>query len=79
MNEKERKELIRYFVLCTYRDSDIFLLDEYEELEQIIKNNKVAQYLEDVRYQYLKNKITKEEYNNIRDDYYCKLVLKKNN
>ena len=39
MTKEEREELLQYFKLCSYRDSDIFLLEEYEELEEIIKRN----------------------------------------
>ena len=77
MTKEEREELLQYFKLCSYRDSDIFLLEEYEELEEIIKRNETARYLEKVRYQYLKNIITEEEYKNITGDYFKKLVLKK--
>ena len=35
---KEKNELLRYFILSSYRDSDYFLLSEYEELESIINN-----------------------------------------
>ena len=44
MNE-ELKELYRYLRLSDYRN-DYILEDEYEELEDIIKRNTYAKYLE---------------------------------
>ncbi len=75
MDDNELKEISRYFILCTYRDGDYMLLDEYEELEDIIKRNKTAQHLEDIRYMYLRNYISQEEYDNICNGYYKKLGL----
>lgn len=75
--DEEIKELYEYFRLSSYRDSEYFLLDEYDELERIIKKNKTAQYLEKIRYQYLKKIISEEEYNDICNDCLNKLVLKK--
>ena len=77
MNEQERKELLRYFTLCSYRDGEYILLEEYEELESIIKNNKIARYLEDVRFKYLTRQINEEEYNSINNNYFNKLILAK--
>ena len=70
-------ELYRYLVLSSYRDGDYFLLEEYEELEDIIKRNDIARYLEDVRYQYLKGLISEEEYNDTCMGEINKLKLKK--
>lgn len=75
--DEEIKELYEYFRLSSYRDSEYFLLDEYDELERIIKKNKTAQYLEKIRYQYLKNAISEEEYDDICNDCLNKLILKK--
>ncbi len=75
--DEEIKELYEYFRLSSYRDSEYFLLDEYDELERIIKKNKTAQYLEKIRYQYLKKIISEEEYDDICNDCLNKLILKK--
>ena len=77
MTEEERKELLEYFRLCSYRDGEYFLLQEYEKLNEIIKNNKTAKYLEVVRTKYLKKLITEEEYNNINNEYFNKLILRR--
>ncbi len=77
MNDLEKKELVKYFILAGYRDSDIFLEDEYLELEDIIKRNKIARYFESLRLKYLRKMITEEEYNNICNKY-LKRIFKKN-
>jgi hypothetical protein len=77
MSDNKINELLNYFRLCSYRDGEYFLEDEYYELEGIIKRNEVAKYLEEIRYKYLTNQMTEEEYNNICNDYYNKLILKK--
>lgn len=63
MTEEEIKDLGRYFRLITYRDDGDMLLEEYEELETIIKNNNVAKELEAARYKCIMKKISEEEYN----------------
>ena len=74
MNSKELNELNRYFILSDYRDGDYFLLDEYNELNDIIKRNKIANHFENLRYKYLKGIIKEEEYNNICKKYIIKLT-----
>ncbi len=63
INTKERKELLDYFRLSRYRDGDYMLLEEYDELEDIIKRNNTAKELEEYRYKYITGKINEEEYN----------------
>lgn len=65
MENDELSEILTYFRLCSYRDGEYILLEEYEELQGIIKRNKTAHYLEEVRYEYLRGIITEEEYNEI--------------
>lgn len=77
MSEEEIKEMYNYFRLSSYRDGEYFLLEEYLELEEIIRKNDTARYLEDERYKYLRGIITEEEYNNICLDCFNKLRLTK--
>ena len=65
MSKEAIDELNRYLILCSYRDGEYFLQEEYDELENIIKRNPIARELEEERYRYLTNEITKEEYDNI--------------
>ena len=74
----ELSELITYLRLSSYRDGDYILLEEYDELMDIIKRNKMAQYLEEVRNNYLNNSISEEEYNQACTDCINELKLKKN-
>ena len=69
MTEEEKKDLSRYFVLAMYRDEGSILLDEYEELNDILKRNSMAQELDDALYQYYMKKSTYEEYSSIHDKY----------
>ena len=67
MTEEEKKDLSRYMILAMYRDEGSILLDEYEELNDILKRNSMAQELDDALYQYYMKKITYEEYSSIYD------------
>ena len=69
MTEEEKKDLSRYMILAMYRDEGSILLDEYEELNDILKRNSMAQELDDALYQYYMKKITHEEYSIIHDKY----------
>ncbi len=69
MTEEEKKDLSRYMILAMYRDEGSILLDEYEELNDILKRNSMAQELDDALYQYYMKKITYEEYSSIHDKY----------
>lgn len=69
MTEEEKKDLSRYFVLAMYRDEGSILLDEYEELNDILKRNSMAQELDDALYKYYMKKITYEEYRMVHDKY----------
>ena len=73
MSKEAIDELNRYLILCSYRDGEYFLQEEYDELEAIIKRNPIARELEEERYRYLTNQITKEEYDNICMDAVRKL------
>ena len=75
--DNEVNELYRYLILSSYRDGDYILLDEYDELNEIIRRNDDAKYLEEVRYDYLRGIISEEEYNNICFNYVNELKLKK--
>lgn len=69
MTEEEKKDLSRYFVLAMYRDEGSILLDEYEELNDILKRNSMAQELDDALNKYYMKKITYEEYRMVHDKY----------
>lgn len=75
MTEENRRDLLRYFVLSDYRDGDYFLIEEYEELENIIKRNAKAKELEEARYKCILKKIGEEEYNELYNKY-LNLVFK---
>ncbi len=55
-------ELLRYFILASYRDGEYILLEEYDELQDIIKRNPIARKIEEVRYKWLTGEISDEEY-----------------
>ncbi len=61
-------ELLRYFILAGYRDGEYILLEEYEELQEIIKKNSIARQIEEIRYKWLTGKISDEEYKKIYFD-----------
>lgn len=61
-------ELLRYFILAGYRDGEYILLEEYEELQEIIKNNSIARQIEEIRYKWLTGEISDEEYKKIYFD-----------
>ena len=63
MDQRERRELVNYFRLSDYRDGSYFLLEEYLELREIVKNNSTARELEDYRDKYLTGKISEDQYN----------------
>ena len=69
MSENEYKDLSRYFKLITYREDGSLLLDEYYELTDILNRNPVARKIDDAYYDFLKGKISEEEYNNIFNYY----------
>lgn len=69
MTEDEKKDLSRYMILAMYRDEGSILLDEYEELNDILKRNEMARELDDALYRYYMKKITYEEYSAIHDKY----------
>ena len=77
MINEEVSELYRYLRLSSYRDGEYILPDEYEELEEIIGRNKIARYLERVRYNYLIGKISQEEYDDKCMEEIKKLELRK--
>ena len=85
MNENELEELSRYFRLSDYRDGEYILPDEYEELMDIIRKNKYAKILDDARYDYIRGKITEEEYNELYMSYFDmaleerKIILERKN
>lgn len=70
MNTKELEDLSRYFRLSDYRDGEYFLLEEYEELEEIVKRNPIAKELEEARYKCIKGKISEEEYKELCNNYF---------
>lgn len=76
MISDEIKELNHYLRLSSYRDGDYLLEEEYQELEDILKRNPDARFLEDVRYEYLTCRISREEYDQICDDRVSKLSLR---
>lgn len=76
MSEDEKKELRRYFVLCTYRDGEYILQDEWEELEDIVKKNKYAQLLESARTKWILGKIPEQEFKKMCDYYNNEAILK---
>ena len=76
MNDSEINDLLRYFILSDYRDGDYFLLEEYEELESILKRSPIAKELDDARYKHIVGKISDEEYNDLYNKYY-KVLEKK--
>ncbi|MBQ6285545.1 MAG: hypothetical protein IJK67_04475 [Bacilli bacterium] len=61
-------ELLRYFILAGYRDGEYILLEEYEELQEIIKKNSIARQIEEIRYKWLTGEISDEEYTKIYFD-----------
>lgn len=61
-------ELLRYFILAGYRDGEYILLEEYEELQEIIKKNSIARQIEEIRYKWLTGEISDEEYKKIYFD-----------
>ena len=75
MTNEEINDLQKYFRLVQYRDvyQDI-LLDEWDELEDIIKRNIMAQDIEAARFLWLKKQFTEEEYKATYNEYYIKLL-----
>ena len=76
MNDSEINDLLRYFILSDYRDGDYFLLEEYEELESILKRSPIVKELDDARYKHIVGKISDEEYSDLYNKYY-KILEKK--
>lgn len=74
MNDEEIKDLFDYFRLISYRDEGDILLEEYNDLNDIIARNKIAQELEDARFLMITGKMSEEEYNNISYYYFDKLL-----
>lgn len=70
MTEEELKDLSRYFKLSNYRDGEYFLLEEYEELEIILKKNHIAREIEAARTKSILGKISEEEYQELYDRYF---------
>jgi len=82
MTEEERKDLSRYFRLSDYRDSEYFLQEEYDELQEVIKRSPIAQELEELRYQWIIGKISEMSYMDQRMAYFtqmCEERKKQNN
>ncbi len=69
MTEEEKKEIREYFKLCTYRDGEYFLPEEYEELVELIKKNTIVRLLEEARYKWIMQKMSNEDYMNLCDYY----------
>ena len=69
MKEEDIKELMIYFKLSKYRDDGELLLDEYEELESIIKRNKIVKYLEEIRYLNIIGKLSDVKYQELLNIY----------
>ena len=65
MTEEEKRDLSNYFVLARHRDDGDILIDEYEELNNIIRRNSMARLLEEARYQCIKGEISEEQYKEI--------------
>ena len=63
------KDLSRYFVLTTYQDEGTILLEEYEELESILKRNIYARYIEKARYYNILGKLSDEDYQKLYNLY----------
>ena len=79
MLSKEIKELNQYLRLSSYRDGEYILHEEYQELMDIISRNPIARELENIRYQYLVGKMTKEEYDQACMGRVNQLTLKQKN
>ena len=79
MLSKEIKELNQYLRLSSYRDGEYILHEEYQELMDIISRNPIARELENIRYQYLVGKMTKEEYDQTCIERVNQLTLKQKN
>jgi hypothetical protein len=73
MDDKEISDLSRYFVLAIYRDEGSLLLEEYEELNDILKRNNAAKKVDDALYNYYIGKISYEEYIKIHN-YYINMI-----
>ncbi len=69
MTEEEIKDLSKYFRLSMYRDEGDILLEEFEELNDIIKRSPYARFQEEARFKWLKGTLTDEEYKNINSMY----------
>ena len=65
MNKEELDELLTYYRLCSYRDEGDILLDEYIELEDIIKRNDRVKTLEEARYQNIMGNLSDESYHKL--------------
>ena len=65
MTKEEINDLSTYFKLAIYRDEGNLLLEEYEELNDIIKRNKYAKLQEEARYKWITGKISDEVYQTI--------------
>ena len=71
---QEFKDLENYFRLARYRDeTDYFLPEEYEELEEIIKRSSRAKEMEKARTDFYLGRITEEKYKEICDSHYAAL------
>ena len=55
MDEKEISDLSQYFRLTRFRDEGDLFLEEYQELEDIIRRNPMAQLMEEDHFQYLRS------------------------
>ena len=77
MTAEEKKDISRYFRLVGYRDDGDILLDEYEELEDIIKKSTIARLLENARYQCIVGKISEEQYQKMEKKYIDEIYGKK--
>ena len=69
MSSEELNDLLKYFILSSYRDGEYFLLEEYEELQEILKRSSVARELEEARYKSIVGHIDMEEYANLCNKY----------
>lgn len=62
MTEKEIEDLSKYFRLIRYRDQGDIFLEEFNELQDIIKKYPLARAMEEDYYLFLKGQIPEEEY-----------------
>ena len=68
---QEFEDLDEYFRLIRYRDeTDYFLQDEYDKLEEIIKRSDRAKEMEKARVEFYQGKITEEQYKELCDSHY---------